>query len=271
MATVNACSLRPCRGVVPKIASTRGGKRLFYRQMSIPGGKNSVRVLWAVLGRVRGRSRVATCLAVLLAVVGWPGFAAAQTVTLAPEDTASGYLARLLINEVPFPGERSWVSVEESIAGQEAIIWVLRNRLRNIPAGYTQKQVAATSTGDVIDLLTAGGQVEGFYRDANGRPAMDERVTERVDYLMNLANRGPPGRFARLLKSAQQLADDFVGSSPADPFADIQEIDGVPVTGSAYGWMTDQQVYHPGGNFIRITDQWRGGIGGNRFFTLRMP
>jgi len=252
--------------------STREIALPVWRQMSGAGGENSLSTAQTGKRRApRGFSFAAGFLLFLVAA-GWPVCAAAQNVVLAPENTASGYVARLLINEVPFPGERSWVSVEESMAGQQAIIWVLRNRLKNIPAGYTQQQVAATRTDDVIDILTAGngGQVDGFYRDARGRPVMAGRVTERVDYLVDLANRGTPGRFARLLNNAQVLADDFVGTTPTDPYIDLHEIDGVRVTGSAYGWMTDLQAFHPGGNFIRITDEWRGGMGGNRFFTLRI-
>ncbi|MEY4488326.1 MAG: hypothetical protein RIQ79_834 [Verrucomicrobiota bacterium] len=197
----------------------------------------------------------------------------AAQVELASPETARGYVAHLLINETAFPGEKFWTSEEDTCAAQAAIIWVLRHRLRNIPPGYTQRQIAAVTTDNVIDLLTAGGdenrQVEGFYRDASGRPAMAARVTERITYLLTVANRGTPGRFVRLLNNAQRLADDFVGYSPVDLFAGLREIDEIPVTGGAYGWMTDREIFHPGGNFVRIGDRWRGGLGGNRFFTLR--
>lgn len=198
--------------------------------------------------------------------------ASGQNVTLAPPDTPSGYVARLLVNEVPFPGETFWVSEEDTTSAQFSILWVLRNRLRHIPPGYTQRDVAAVTTDDVVQLLVAGGvhgQVEGFYADEHGRPVMTDHVTERIDYLLALANRGRPGRFARLLNNAQTLADDFVKTRPADRFAELTLLDGVPVTGSAYGWMTDRDIYRPGGNFVRIGDEWRGGMGGNRFFTLR--
>jgi hypothetical protein len=98
---------------------------------------------------------------------------------------------------------------------------------------------------------------------------MTSRVTERIDYLVQTANRGAPGRFARLLRHAQKLADDYIGESPHDHFAQLREIEGITVTGRAYGWMTDREIFRPGGNFVRITDAWRGGMGGNRFFTLR--
>jgi hypothetical protein len=207
-----------------------------------------------------------------LALLAGLSMARAATVELAPVDTPAGYLARLLINETPFPGERFWTSEEDTCAAQSAIIWVLRHRLRDIPPGYTQRQVAAITSGNVIDLLTAGGehgQVDGFYRDASGRPVMTPRVTQRVDYLLSVANKGTPGRFARLLLHAQQLADEFVGTTPRDHFAAIERIGEIPVTGGAYGWMTDREIFRPGGNFVRITDEWRGGLGGNRFFTLR--
>lgn len=191
---------------------------------------------------------------------------------LAPADTARGYVARLLINETPFPGEHFWTSEADTCAAQAAIVWVLRRRLRDIPPGYTQRQIAAVTTDNVIDLLTAGGehgQVDGFFRDAHGRPAMTPRVTERIDHLIDIANRGTPGRFVRLLQHAQRLADDFVGHSPADHFAHLREIDDIPVTGGAYGWMTDREMFRPGGNFVRVTDTWQGALGGNRFFALR--
>lgn len=212
----------------------------------------------------------AILLAVIVIASGANGRAAGFE--LAPADTARGYVARLLINETPFPGEHFWTSEADTCAAQAAIVWVLRRRLRDIPPGYTQRQIAAVTTDNVIDLLTAGGehgQVDGFFRDAHGRPAMTPRVTERIDHLIDIANRGTPGRFVRLLQHAQRLADDFVGHSPADHFAHLREIDDIPVTGGAYGWMTDREMFRPGGNFVRVTDTWQGALGGNRFFALR--
>src|SRR5215471_17117773 len=78
-------------------------------------------------------------------------------VQLEPPDTPSGYLARLLINEVPFPGERGYVSEEETKAAMLEILWVLDSRLRNIPPGYRQEQVAGVRSKDVIDIITGTG------------------------------------------------------------------------------------------------------------------
>jgi hypothetical protein len=98
-----------------------------------------------------------------------------------------------------------------------------------------------------------------------------ERVHERVDYLVKCANRGQPGRFARLLEYAAQLATTYVksGIEETDRFAALERVGGEAVTGRAYSWMSDHDCYSPGGNFVRISDSDQGSMGGNRFFTLR--
>jgi len=189
-------------------------------------------------------------------------------------DTVPGYIALLLINETPFPGERAWVSEEDTKAAMLAILWVVHCRLRIIPPGYRQEHIAAERCDDVIDVITAGGekgQCDGFYRDGSGRMVAVRRVHERVDALFKLAASGKPGRFARLLQYAEDLADAYVkdGVAGADCFAQLSRINGVPVTGRAYAWMSDRAGYHPGGNFVKITDDVDGALGGNRFFTLR--
>ncbi len=112
--------------------------------------------------------------------------------------TKSGYLARLLINETPFPGERGWVSVNDSQACMVQILWVLDGRVRLIPPGYRQGEVAGVTSQDIIDIITGTGgrrQCEGFYRDGNGRAVTAPRVEERINNLLTIANRGgKPGR-----------------------------------------------------------------------------
>jgi hypothetical protein len=213
--------------------------------------------------------------ALLLAGVAVAGAASLYAnVSLDPPGSASGYLARLLINEAPFPGERGWVSEADTEAAMLSILWVLESRLKYIPPGYTQEQIAATRAKDLVDVITAGGekgQCDGFYRDAQGRPASVPRVQERVDYLMGIANKGTPGRFARLLNHAQGLANAYVtgGVLAADRYAGIARIGSVAVTGRAYSWMTNADCYHPGGTYVRIPDTYEGMLGGNRFFTLQ--
>ncbi len=193
---------------------------------------------------------------------------------LAPASTAEGYLARLLVNEVPFPGERTYVSEENTRAAMDQLLHVLDNRLRHVPNPYRQQQIAAVKTSDLMDIITVGGekgQFDGFYRNAAGQPVTVPRVQERIDNLTRIANQGQPGKFARLLSYANTLADEFIktGKLPEDRHASIKRAENTSATGGGYGWMTDEVRYHPGGNFLRIEDQNQGGLGGNRFYTLR--
>jgi len=193
---------------------------------------------------------------------------------LEPADSVSGYLARLLINETPFPGERGWLSEENTRAAMLSILWVLDSRINHIPPGYRQEQIASVSTEDIIDVITAGGekgQCDGFYRDSSGRFVFVPRVGERVESLLEIAGRGQPGRFARLLNYAQGLAAAYEkgGIEEADRFAKLSRVGSTPVTGRAYSWMADRDYYNPGGNFIKIPDSDDGSLGGNRFFTLK--
>ncbi len=195
-------------------------------------------------------------------------------VTLKPKNTEAGYIARLLLNEAPFPGERGWVSEDDSKAAMLAILWVCHGRIHHIPSGYRQSQIAAVRTTEIIGVITVGGekgQCDGFYMDANGNACAVPRVHKRIDYLLNIAGKGKPGKFARLLNYAQGLADSYVneGILAADKFAGVKIVQRVQVTGRAYSWMTDKDCYSPGGNFIRIPNNQSGSLGGNRFFTLR--
>jgi hypothetical protein len=200
--------------------------------------------------------------------------AAQAAVSLPAAQSAGGYVCRLLINEVPFPGERGYESEADTKLAMEGLLRVLDARIKHIPPGYTQQQVAAVRSGDVIDVITAGGvkgQFDGFYRDEAGKAVMVARVTKRVDNLVEMAGRGQPGKFARLLEHAASLAQGYTSGalSCRDPHKDVAKVGGVVATGRAYAWMTDEKRYSPGGNFLRIPDDQEGSLGGNRFFTLR--
>lgn len=210
---------------------------------------------------------MAGLLSVMLPGAAWPG------VVLAPADEPAGYVARLIINETAFPGERGYVGEQDSMAAMRSLVLVLDSRINRVPPGYRREEIADTASSNVIDIITAGGfhgQMDGFYRDAKGRAAMAPRVSERVGSLVRIANSGEPGRFARLLNYAQSLASAYVkGAVPSpDLFADVRTIPPRRVTGNAYGWMTDADSYRPGGDFVRIPDRLRGRLGGNRFFAL---
>jgi hypothetical protein len=216
-----------------------------------------------------------TALAVLvvsgLLLIGQP--AAGANVELDSPSTPAGYVALLLINEAAFPGERGYRSEEDSKNAMLSVLWVLHCRAVIIPPGYRQRQVAAVETRSVIDVMTAGGvkgQVDGFYEDADGRPVAVPRVHERVAYLMSFANKGEPGKMARLLIYARDLTRQYFQAGPASKglYADLRKVGSQPVTGHAYSWMTDVRGFDPGGSFVRIPDANQGTLGGNRFYTL---
>ncbi len=201
-----------------------------------------------------------------------------QAATFADLDSPQsgpGYLARILINETPFPGERGYISTADTQAAMVQILWVLHGRIHLIPPGYRQEQVAAVRTNSIFDVITAGGihgQCDGFYRDQRGALATVARVEDRVQYLLKIANSGGrPGKFAGLVNFAQGLARSYLdgGMEAADRFAEIRNIHRIPVTGRGYSWMTDRDIYSPGGNFVRIPNELNGAMGGNRFFTLK--
>lgn len=205
-------------------------------------------------------------------VLGWGAVAwGGEFAKLEAAGTKEGYLARLLINEAAFPGERGWVSEEDSRDTMRSVLWVLHARMKYVPSGYSRKEVGAVDSSDLLDFVTAKGQCEGFGVDAAGKRTVAARVETRVAYLLKLANSGSkPGRFAGLINYAQDLARRYFSGtfSEADLFAGLETVDGVAVTGRAYSWMTGSDAYHPGGSFVKIPDSLRGLLGGNRFFTL---
>lgn len=211
--------------------------------------------------------------ALIVLVLGITGPASAAG-DLPPPTSPAGYVCRLLINEVPFPGERGFVSEAQTAEAMDALLRVLDARLRHIPAKYTQQQIAATRASNIFDIITAGGekgQFDGFYHDANGKPVMVNRIGERIDNLQSIAGKGPPGRFARLLEHAATIATAYASGviDCADPHLHVRAAEGAPATGRAYSWMSDDPQFHPGGNFLRIGDSDDGSLGANRFFTLR--
>ncbi|HOB98996.1 MAG TPA: hypothetical protein PKM43_09655 [Verrucomicrobiota bacterium] len=86
------------------------------------------------------------------------GQSAAVFARVDPANTTSGYLARLLIDEVPFPGERAYQSEATSQAAMMQILWVLHSRTHLIPKGYAQQHVAGMRTTNIIDVITGTGE-----------------------------------------------------------------------------------------------------------------
>jgi hypothetical protein len=143
--------------------------------------------------------KILPVLALVLNTIIGSSTASAQFVQFDRPDTTAGYLARLLVNETPFPGERAYESEADTKGAMLQVLWVLNCRLRFIPKGYTQQQVAGVRSGDIIDVITGTGgrrQCEGFYRNAAGQFVTEPRVEERLDNLLQIANSGgKPGRF----------------------------------------------------------------------------
>lgn len=219
-------------------------------------------------------SSITTGMGVLIMLTFVPWAAQSGQVSLPPEETPSGYIALLLINEVPFPGDTAYVSERNSKHAMVEILAVLENRLHAIPRPYTQREVAGIRTRNILDIITAGGvagQVQGFYKNDRGQYVVVPRVIRRVEYLLTIANQGARGIFARLIDFAVSTADDYLSrrSTVDDLFASIHRIRRVPVTGRAYAWMTNLHHINPGGDFIVIPPDEQGTLGGNRFFTLR--
>lgn len=214
-------------------------------------------------------------LAAGLAAAAAPAGQSAGRVQLDPPTAAPGYLASLLINETPFPGESGYESRQDTQAAMLAILWVLHSRIHHIPPGYSQEQIAAIRSRDILQVITAGGkkgQCDGFFRDSAGRYVTAPRVQKRIAYLVKIANQSEkPGRFSELLVYARDLSRAYIqeGITGADRYAGLTRVHKVAVTGRAYSWMTDRDYYKPGGNFISIPDNNDGSLGGNRFFTLK--
>ncbi|MFO1477169.1 MAG: hypothetical protein U1F98_11015 [Verrucomicrobiota bacterium] len=204
-------------------------------------------------------------------LLGFATHGAAQNVVLDSPDSPSGYIARLLINEVPFPGDPLYRCEEDTKSGMLEIAWVLQNRVNRIPPGYTRWQIANTTATTLVGVLTAPGQVQDFYRNDDGSLAMAPRVEARIQYLLQIANDGSPGRFARLLNRAQSIARDFVASAPPAPdiYASLTQVGDLWVTGFGYAWMTADLPCDPGGAFVGVPRRDSGLLGANRFYTLR--
>jgi hypothetical protein len=198
----------------------------------------------------------------------------ATPINMPSAQAPEGYIARLVINEVPFPGEHGYVSEEDSKTAMKQILAVLANRTFNIPANYKQVHIAGVSTTNVLKVITAGGvrgQVDGFYLDKNGKLSIVSRVDKRIAYLLSIAGKGKPGRFASLLNYGIQISTQFVKEQKniQDLYKGLKNIGSISVTGSGYSWMTDTGRHSPGGNYIKIPNQDRGSLGCNRFFTLK--
>ena len=108
--------------------------------------------------------------------------------------------------------------------------------------------------------MTAGGvkgQVDGFYRGPDGRPAAVSRVHDGrwltcwASPIAVSRERWPAVVVRARTSAAPILAGRATGR---DLFADLRKVGAQPVTGRGYAWMTDVRGCDPGGSFVRIPD-----------------
>jgi hypothetical protein len=198
-----------------------------------------------------------------------------DALSLPPASCTTGFVARLLINEVAFPGERGFSDEADSRAAMAAILHVLDARLNHVPPGYRAEELRATRANDLAGIIVANDgsdQCTGFFRDETGRLRVEARVEERLDHLLGLARKAPePTRVTRLLAFAHGLAEAYLqgGIDGLNRYEKLSKIDGVAVTGRAYAWQSDRHPGNPGEGYVAIPDAEEGRLGGNRFYTLR--
>jgi hypothetical protein len=139
----------------------------------------------------------------------------------------------LLINEVPFKGDKQYVSLANSEAAMLAIAWELYNRLNTVPPGYTQHQIAnvnVSGPGTIqayTKIITAPGQFQNFSTvDSKGNWVIASSVANKIQSIVALANLGSPGDIAAEVNYAITLANELESGSnlPPDPFASQGEL-----------------------------------------------
>jgi hypothetical protein len=166
-----------------------------------------------------------------------------ETTAQPPDEPAEiaveDYLAALLINEVPFPGEPAFKSADDSKAAMRAILWTIQCRRAEIPEGYTRQQIAATSSTNLVDIITAFNQMDGFFKTRTDRHTFAPRVAERITYLRLLGQRDDTPTISELLDFAHSNALHYAAGNPLlhpNPFVALTNLppDAIEVTGSPY-------------------------------------
>jgi hypothetical protein len=87
----------------------------------------------AVSAAITGRLAWTLMLVLLMITTIGSAQVSSPFVQLDRSDTTAGYLASLLINEVPFPGERAYMSEADTRDAMLQILWVLHSRIHQIP------------------------------------------------------------------------------------------------------------------------------------------
>ncbi len=163
---------------------------------------------------------------------------------LPPVGTEDHILASMLIVENISPGQRSFVSADQTLISMQWMRWVLVNRLRFGSAHFGAGKVATTLTNSI----KAPNQVKGFER----YPSIETGQKMVIDDVLKMANDSTNANFQTYRQYVQNAIDVARGvKSGSDPCS----------TG-LYAWRTSGRG-SPGPNFIFYESR-----GGQDFYTL---
>ncbi|GHO90563.1 hypothetical protein KSF_006110 [Reticulibacter mediterranei] len=181
-----------------------------------------------------------------------------MSVQLPSVSTVEGVVVRLLLAESKGLAAPSY-DEEEVYRGMQAMKAVPDNRLYHHP-----EQFGAPGALNYVDIITAPGQFQGFFRDESGMVHLSASVQQRIQEVVRLANTDAYRPSARLLDDAMQVTRARI----TDPFVGVTRVDGIAVKGGSYGWQHEEAV-DLGGYFLAIPASHGGIIQGNQFYTLR--
>jgi len=126
------------------------------------------------------------------------------------------------------------------------------------------EQFEAPGALTYVDIITAPGQFQGFFRDESGNVYLSAAVQQRIQEVVREANTDANGPCSRLVDDAMEVTRTGV----TDPFAGMTEVDGIAAKGGSYGWQQEATA-DLGGYFLAIPPSDGGVIQGNQFYTLR--
>jgi hypothetical protein len=181
-----------------------------------------------------------------------------MSVQLPPISTVEGVVVRLLLAESRGVAAPSY-DEGEVYRGMQAMKAVVDNRLRHHP-----EQFGAPGALTYVDIITAPGQFQGFFRDESGMVHLSASVQQRIQEVVRLANTDGCGPSSRLVDDAMQVTMARI----TDPFAGVTRVERIAAKGGSYGWQQEGAA-DLGGSFLAIPVSHGGIIQGNQFYTLR--
>ena len=181
-----------------------------------------------------------------------------MSVQLPPLSTVEGVVERLLLAESRGPAAPSY-DEGEVYRGMQAMKAVLDNRLHHHP-----EQFGAPGALTYVDIITAPGQFQGFFRDESGMVHLSALVQQRIQEVVRLANTDACSPSYRLVDDAMQVTMSRI----TDPFADVTRVERIAAKGGSYGWQQEETA-DLGGYFLAIPASHGGVIQGNQYYTLR--